>query len=74
MQKVPSLPLPLPLAERLSRLIYYVRRADEVPSGDHPMGDHTADAASSPPGELSRVLVAIVTREPLFFLVVSLSH
>jgi hypothetical protein len=37
--------------------------ANEVPSGEHPMGNHTADAASSPPGELSRVLVAIVTRE-----------
>jgi hypothetical protein len=36
--------------------------------------DETADAASSAPGELSRVLVAIVTRDPLFFLVVSLSH
>jgi hypothetical protein len=42
-----------------------------MPSGDHPMGDHTADAASSPPCELSRVLVAIVTREPLFFLELS---
>ena len=47
--------------------------ADEVrmPSGDHPIGEHTADAASSPPGELSRVLVAIVPREPLFFLELS---
>ena len=42
-----------------------------IPSGDHPMGDHAADAASSPPCELSRVLVAIVTREPLFFLELS---
>ena len=50
--------------------------ADDVSSGDEPMGDHdhTADAASAPPGELSRVLLAIVTRDPLFFLVVSLSH
>jgi hypothetical protein len=28
----------------------------------------------APPGGLSRVLVAIVTCEPLFFLLVSLSH
>ena len=48
--------------------------ADEVPSGDHSMGDHPPEAAPSSPGELSRVLLAIVTRDLLFFLVVSLSH
>ena len=48
--------------------------ADEVPSGEHPMGDHPPEAASLSPGELSRVLLAIVTRDLLYFLVVSLSH
>ena len=48
--------------------------ADEVPSGEPPMGDHPPEAAFSLPGELTRVLLAIVTRDLLFFLVVSLSH
>ena len=30
-------------------------------SGEQPMGDRPTDAAAPPPGELSRVLVAIVT-------------
>ena len=58
-------PSPSPLLSVCLDLYIVSDAADEVhmPSGDHPMGDHTADAASSPPGELSRVLVAIVTRE-----------
>ena len=60
-----SHPSPSPLLSVCLDLYIVSDAADEVhmPSGDHPMGDHTADAASSPPGELSRVLVAIVTRE-----------
>ena len=46
--------------------------ADEAPSGDHPMGDHTADAASSPPGGLSRVLPSWRVNPSSFFL--SLFH
>ena len=71
-----SHPSPSPLLSVCLDLYIVSDAADEVhmPSGDHPMGDHTADAASSPPGGLSRVLVAIVTCEPLFFLLVSLSH
>ena len=42
--------------------------ADEVPSGEHRR--ELPEAASSPPGELSRVLLAIVTRDPLSFLLV----
>ena len=66
-----SHPSPSPLLSVCLDLYIVSDAADEAPSGDHPMGDHTADAASSPPGELSRVLVAIVTREPLFFLELS---
>ena len=73
-QKVPLSPLSSPLLSVCLDLHIVSDAADEAPSGDHPMGDHTADAASSPPGGLSRVLVAIVTCEPLFFLLVSLSH
>ena len=73
-QKVPLSPLSSPLLSVCLDLYIVSDAADEAPSGDHPMGDHTADAASSPPGGLSRVLVAIVTCEPLFFLLVSLSH
>ena len=40
--------------------------ADGVPSGKPPMGDHSPEVASSSPGELSRVLLAIVTRDLLF--------
>ena len=69
-----SKPSPSPLLRVCLDLYIVSDAADEVPSGDHPMGDHTADAASSPPGVLSRVLVAIVMRESLFSLVVSLSH
>ena len=69
-----SHPSPSPLLSVCLDLYIVSDAADEAPSGDHPMGDHTADAASSPPGGLSRVLVAIVTCEPLFFLLVSLSH
>ena len=72
---------PLPPSHSLSALprgaldLYIVSDAtDEVPSGEHPMGDHPPEAASSSPGELSRALLAIVTRDLLFFLVVSLSH
>ena len=73
MQKVPLSPLSSPLLSVCLDLYIVSDAADEVrmPSGDHPMGEHTADAASSPPGELSRVLVAIVPREPLFFLELS---
>ena len=73
-QKVPLTPLSSPLLSVCLDLYIVSDAADEAPSGDHPMGDHTADAASSPPGGLSRVLVAIVTCEPLFFLLVSLSY
>ena len=73
-QKVPLSPLTSPLLSVCLDLYIVSDAADEAPSGDHPMGDHPADAASSPPGGLSRVLVAIVTCEPLFFLLVSLPH
>ena len=55
-QKVPLSPLSSPLLSVCLDLYIVSDAADEAPSGDHPMGDHTADAASSPPGGLSRVL------------------
>ena len=71
---------PLPPSPPLSALprgaldLYIVSdAADEVLSGEHPMGDHPPEAAPLSPGELSRALLAIVTRDLLFFLVVSLS-
>ena len=70
-QKVPVSPISSPLLSVFLDLYIVSDAADEAPSG---MGDHTADAASSPPGGLPRVLVVIVMREPPFFLLVSLSH
>ena len=72
---------PLPPSPPLSALprgaldLYIVSDAtNEVSSGEQPMGNHPPEAASSSPGELSRALLAIVTRDLLFCLVVSLSH
>ena len=73
-QKVPLSPLSSPLLSVCLDLYIVSDAADEVPSGEHPMGDDPPEAASSSPGELSRALLAIVTRDLLFFLVVSLSH
>ena len=49
-------------------MVWYATTGEDRGAGE---ADETADAASSSPGEFSRVLLAIVTREPLFFL---LSH
>ena len=60
------------LAERCSLDLHVVfdlcivsDAADGVPSGEHLMGDHPPEAASLSPDELSRVLLAIVTRDLL---------
>ena len=67
-QKVPLSPLSSPLLSVCLDLCMCRDAADEAPSGEHPMGDRPADAASPPPGELCRI--AIVTRDPLSFLLV----
>ena len=59
-----SHPAPSPLLSVCLDLYIVSDAADEVGiTRWEIIHDHTADAASSPPGELSRVLVAIVTRE-----------
>ena len=49
-------------------MVWYATTGEDRGAGE---ADETADAASSSPGEFSRVLLAIVTREPLFFLELS---
>ena len=48
-------------------MVWYATTGEDREAGE---ADETADAASSSPGELSRVLLAIVTRDSLSFLLV----